>query len=305
MSQITKEDDIDLRELVKIIWEGKWTIVLLTTVFAIGAVLFSLSLPNVYKSHVLVAPADDESSGGLAGLTGQLGGMAGLAGLSLPGGNEKVDLAIEIMKSRRFISDFISEYELLPDLMAAKKWDKASNTLIYDESIYLAEQEKWVRDVKAPYSPQPSMQEAYVEFRDLLTITKEKEAGLIRITIEHVSPLIAKQWLELLVKSINSEMKLETIEEADKSMYYLNRQLRKTSIADIQSVLYALIEEQTKKKMFAEVREEYVFKTIDPAIVPELKSGPKRALICILITMLGFMVAFVIVALRYYLRKRG
>ena len=39
--------------------------------------------------------------------------------------------------------------------------------------------------------------------------------------------------------------------------------------------------------MLAEVRPEYVFKTIDPAVVPEEKSKPSRALICALGYPLG------------------
>ena len=67
-------------------------------------------------------------------------------------------------------------------------------------------------------------------------------------------------------------------------------------------MLYQLIEEQTKTVMFANVREQYVLKTIDPALVPELKSGPKRAFICVLGMLLGGVLAVVIVLIRYFLR---
>ena len=45
-----------------------------------------------------------------------------------------------------------------------------------------------------------------------------------------------------------------------------------------------------------------MFKTVDPAIVPELKSKPNRALTCILGTLLGGMLGVVLVLIRYYLR---
>jgi LPS O-antigen subunit length determinant protein (WzzB/FepE family) len=54
--------------------------------------------------------------------------------------------------------------------------------------------------------------------------------------------------------------------------------------------------------MLAQVREEYVFTAIDPAVVPEKKSEPSRALICILITMLGGMVSVVYVLGRHYFK---
>ena len=55
--------------------------------------------------------------------------------------------------------------------------------------------------------------------------------------------------------------------------------------------------------MFAEVRDEYVFKTIDPALVPEAKAGPKRVLICVLGTLLGGMLGVILVFIRHFVRK--
>lgn len=53
--------------------------------------------------------------------------------------------------------------------------------------------------------------------------------------------------------------------------------------------------------MLANAQSEYVFKTVDPAVVPQEKSEPKRALIAVVATMLGgmlgvfavFLIAFV------------
>ena len=55
--------------------------------------------------------------------------------------------------------------------------------------------------------------------------------------------------------------------------------------------------------MFANVRDEYVFKTIDPALVSEEKFKPKRALICIFGTLLGCFIGVTIVLIRLYFPK--
>ena len=51
--------------------------------------------------------------------------------------------------------------------------------------------------------------------------------------------------------------------------------------------------------MLAEVRQEYVFKTIDPAVVPEEKSKPSRALICVLGVILGGIAGVAVVLIRH------
>ena len=295
------DDEIDLRELFAVIWQGKWLIIAITALFAVASVVYAISQPNIYKSEALLAPAEQEGGGGLSALAGQFGGLASLAGVNLGGGSSnKAQLAIEVLKSRQFTSDFIQKHNILPDLMAAKTWNMQTNTIVYDNEIYDAENNKWVREVKAPFEPKPSMQEAYKEFSKIISASTDKETGMVKISIEHVSPYVAQQWVDWLIKDINQTMKQRDVLEAIKSTDFLTQQLEQTKIADIRAVLYKLVEEQTKTIMFAKVRDEYVFKTIDAALVPEEKFKPKRALICVLGVLLGGMLSVMIVLIRHY-----
>jgi len=300
------DDEIDLRELFTAIWQGKWIIIAITTLFAVASVFYAINQPNIYKSEALLAPAEQDQQGGLGALAGQFGGLASLAGVNLGagGGVDKTQMALEVLKSRQFTSDFIQKHNILPDLMAAKAWNRETNTVIYDEELYIAEQNKWVREVKAPFKAEPSMQEAYKEFSKIISANKDKETGMVKIAIEHVSPHIAQQWVNWLIQDINATMKQRDVLEANKSTSFLTQQLEQTKIADIRTVLYKLVEEQTKTIMFANVRDEYVFKTIDPALVPEEKSGPKRVLICVLGGVLGGMLSVMLVLIRYFMNKK-
>lgn len=298
------DDEIDLRELFAVIWQGKWLIIAITALFAVASVVYAISQPNIYKSEALLAPAEQEGSGGLSALAGQFGGLASLAGVNLGGGSSnKAQLAIEVLKSRQFTSDFIQKHNILADLMAAESWNIQTNTVVYDSEIYDAENDKWVREVDAPFKPKPSMQEAYKEFSEILAASTDKESGMVKISIEHVSPYVAQQWVEWLIQDINKTMKQRDVLEALKSTEFLTQQLEQTKIADIRAVLYKLVEEQTKTIMFAKVRDEYVFKTIDAALVPEEKFKPKRALICVLGVLLGGMLSVMIVLIRHYVAK--
>ena len=90
------------------------------------------------------------------------------------------------------------------------------------------------------------------------------------------------------------------IYEVNINIQYLEAQIQKTSIAEMREVFYTIIEEQIKIKMLAEASPEYAFVTVSPAMVPEEKSQPKRALICILGTLLGGMLAVLLVLVRHY-----
>lgn len=300
-AQNSADDEIDLRELWNVIWKGKWVIIGITMLFAIASVFLALSLPNIYKSEALLAPVSTEEQGGLAALAGQFGGLASLAGVDFGGSRtDNTTLAIEILKSRSFFNKFAQKHNILPALMAAKDWDYSSNLVVYDEDIYLSKNEEWVRDIKPPKQVKPSMQEAKEEFDGVMTVKQNDETGMVIVSIEHFSPYVAKQWVEWLVEDINLNIKSRDEREATKSITYLQSQLEKTTISEHKTLLFQLIEEQTKTLMFAEVRDEFVFKTIDPAVVSEEKVKPKRAVIVVLGFLLGGMLSTIAVLIRYF-----
>ncbi len=298
------DDEIALRELFSVIWQGKWIIIFITALFAITSVVYLINKPNIYQSEVLLAPAEEDSQSGLAGLAGQFGGLASLAGVNLGGGSSnKSQLAFEVLKSRKFVSDFVEKHNILPALMAVKSWNMETNKVVYDVEIYDVQKNIWLREVKAPFKPKPSMQEAYKQFKEIVSVNVDKETGMVTLAVEHVSPYVAQQWVSWLVEDINATMKQRDVIEANKSAVFLTRQIEQTEVSDIRTVLYKLIEEQTKTIMFANVRDEYVFKIIDPPLIPEEKLKPSRALICFFVTLIGGILSVMLVLVIHFSKK--
>jgi uncharacterized protein involved in exopolysaccharide biosynthesis len=297
------DDEIDLKELFMVLWGGKWLISAVTGLAAAISVAVALSLPNIYTATALLAPAES-SGGGLSGLMKQYGGLASLAGVSLPGGEEgsRAQLGMQLMKSRAFIGDFVERRDILPELMAVESWDAESGDIIFDADDFEAATATWVRDVDFPKQPKPSLLEAHEEFMDILSVSEDKQTAYVTVSVDHHSPVIAAQWVNWLVEDVNAAVKAQDVAEAEKSIEYLKQQVANTSLADLQAMFFELIQSQTETVMLAEVRPEYVFKTIDPAVIPEEKSKPSRALICVLGTLLGGMLGVVIVLIRHYAR---
>ncbi|AHX33513.1 lipopolysaccharide biosynthesis protein [Aeromonas hydrophila subsp. hydrophila AL09-71] len=296
-----KEDEIDLRELFAALWRGKWWIVASTLVGAGIAVIFALSLPNIYHSEALLAPSTEQQGGGLAAMAAQFGGLASLAGVNLSGGGglDKTAIAVEIGKSRQFLSHFIRQHQLEVPLMAVIKADKVTGELLVDKNIYDVDTKKWVREVPPSKSVEPTDWELVKAFRALASISQDTKSGLVTVAVEYYSPETAKQWVDWLVADLNEGMKLRDQTDAIRNISYLKAQLEKTPVADMQKVFYQLIEEQTKTLMLTEVNQEYVFKTLDPAVVAEEKAKPKRALIAVLGTLLGGMLGVMIALVRH------
>ena len=297
------DDEIDLRELFMVLWAGRIKIVAITAVFAVASVIYALSVPNQYKATALLAPAQS-SGGGLSGALGQLGGLASLAGVSIGGGeSSEAQIAQEIMKSWNFIEAFIADNDLAVELFAAEGWRKGSNELKINDDVYDSQNKQWLLENESGVVGPPSSWNLFKTFSERLAVSEDKKSGLVSVSIEYYSPQIAKQWLDMYVSAVNAHMQQRQVDKVTNNINYLQAQIEKTSIAEMREVFYTIIEEQTKNKMVAEASPEYAFVAVSPSMVPEEKSQPKRALICILGTLLGGMLSVLLVLAMHYTRK--
>ena len=157
-------DEIDIKLLFKTILNGKGLIIVCTGLFAIIALIYSLSLSNIYQSTALLSPVGEQSSS--SNSLDNIGGLASLAGISISsqsGGNS--GKAITKITTLSFFKENILPNIFLPDLMALSSWDEESNSLIYNNSIYSVQTGKW--------SKIPHPQKSHQVFLDNLQISQK------------------------------------------------------------------------------------------------------------------------------------
>ena len=298
------DDEIDLRELFAVLWAGRKLIASVTSAFAVVAVIIALMIPNQYKATAVIAPAEGGGGSMLGAMASQFGGLASLAGIDL-GGSEggEAQEAMEIMQSWGFIEEFIAKNNLAVEVFAAEGWSAHNNKLSIDGSLYDSEQQQWVRNPPPGKTSAPTGWELYNAFSERLAVTTDKKTGLLSVSVEYYSPMIAKQWVDLYIATINEHMRDRKLAQVNRNIEYLEVQIDKTAIAGMRQVFYQVIEEQIKNKMLAEASPEYAFTTVSRAMVPEVKSQPKRALICILVTLLGGMLSVLVVLVMHYSSK--
>ena len=296
------DDEIDLRELFYILFQGKWIIVSVTAFISIIGVIYSLSLPNIYTSKALLAPVS--SASGISGALGSYSSLAGLAGISLPSSSDESNSqkAMEKIRSLSFFENNILKNIFLPNLMAVKSWNIETNTLTYDESIYKMNSNTSVK-YSNPKQQIPSAQASYRVFTNHLSLSEDKKTGFITLSIKHQSPFVAKQWAELVINEVNTFYRQKDKLESEKAVSYLNQQILMTSLSEIKQVIGQLIQEETQKLSLIEANQYYVFDYIDPPAVMELKSEPRRSIICILSALFGAMLSIILVFIKHYVFK--
>ncbi|EMP55956.1 hypothetical protein MSNKSG1_08793 [Marinobacter santoriniensis NKSG1] len=297
------EDEIDLRALFATLWQGKWLIIVITFLCAAAGVGYALYKPNVYTASAVVAPAQD-SSGGMQ-ISGQLSGLASLAGVNLGSSDtNKTAIAKEVLQSRAFLTDFIHRHQLAVPIMATTGWSEKTKTWRYNTEVYNPHADKWLTNDEGE-SFEPTDWDLVKTFRRQLNVSQNSENGMLILSITSYSPMAASNWVSWLIQDINEHMRAQDVQESQARMDYLEKKLRETSNADMQRVFYQLIEKETRIIMLANAQPEYIFRTIDPAVPPQDKSGPKRALMAVLATLLGGMLGVFVVFVRAFIKREN
>jgi len=297
-STVYQSEDLSLYGLFSLFFKNWLILCVCGFSVAIVALVWAIQQPNIYKAETVLMPVTSDK-GGLGALAGSLGGLASMAGIGMSdSGNNNTKLALQLVQSRAFIGEFIEENSILVPLMAAKGWSLDSDTLIYNEKLYDVSTNKWLRQVKAPLKSKPSLLEAHDAFMKILDVEEKPKTKFVKISLEFYSPKIAADWLGKLVTKLNNKIRKMDIDEANKSIMYLETLTMNSRVSGLQTVFSSLLEEQIKSKMLAEVRHDYVFKVVDPAIAPDKKAKPQRALIVIIAGFLGGIIGLIIVLYR-------
>ena len=293
------DDAVDLREILQICLKKRILISSLTLFFAVASVLTAISMSDIYKSSSLLAPTQQDDS--LSSSLGGLSSLAGMAGITLPAGTiSDSQIAVKRIESFEFFSKSFLPSIKLEDLMAEKKWIPQENRLIYDEDIFDELSNKWVRKVSYPKKTIPSSQEAFKEFKKALSVSQDEETGLVYLSIEHISPYVAKEWMDVIIYNINERMREIDKEDAQNSINFLSETLKTTNSQSIKVVFSKLMESQMQTLMLASSNADYIFKTINSPVVPEEKSGPNRPFVSIAGTLFGFIFSIIIVLIQHF-----
>ena len=287
-------DEIDIKSLLKIILINRRLIITTTASFAIIALIYSLTLSNIYQSTALLSPVDDQS--GSSKSLNNIGGLASLAGISISsssGGNS--NKAITKITTLSFFEENILPNIYLPDLMAVRTWDEESNSVIYRDSNYNVKTGKW--------KTIPHPQKSYKAFMDRLQISEDPKTNFLTISLKHESPYIAKEWTELVVNQINDSFRAKDKLEAEAAMNFLNTQMALTNYTEIKQVVAEILKQKMQQLTLIEANEFYVFSYLDQPAVARKKIEPTRSSICILGTIFGFMLGVLIVLVRGYFKE--
>ncbi|MEP1094968.1 MAG: Wzz/FepE/Etk N-terminal domain-containing protein [Cyclobacteriaceae bacterium] len=222
--EITKDDEINLFELIQIIWVKRLLVAKVTVISVVVGIFVALTSKVEYQATCKLIPESVESSGPNLG---SLGGLAGLAGIDLSsgeGGSLTPELYPQIVKSVPFLLTLIhqpiyfekidsitSSYVFLseidkPSLLARiseytiglprkiktllRSSDDASNLKIEDSMIRLSRGDSRILD----------------NFKSRVTVSVDSETGIVAVSTEMPDAFSAAKIANILVKNLTEQI---------------------------------------------------------------------------------------------------
>ena len=273
-SSVTAGSVVSMGDILGQFWAAKWVVLVTSVCCGLLAYVACHLMQPVYRAEVTLTPVSN-ASGSLKSMSGvleQIGGLAALGGISLPTDSEHSE-AMATLTSRLLVETFIKEEQLLP-LLFPRDWDSNRH------------------EFRAGH-PAPTLWDGHKVFRtSVMRVTEDKKAGVITLSIDWTDPELAAQWANGLVRRCNLLLRDRAITLARGNIDYVEGALKQASRVEVQDALYRIMETELKKIVLAEGSQEYAFRVIDPAVVPQERNRPRAALLVPLGLLVGAVLGF-------------
>lgn len=258
--------------------------------------VYALVATSLFRADVTMISNQAEGEA-LGNLARQYGAIASLAGINVGSSSATVvtdtDRSLAILTSRSFIEEFAVRRNIKP-ILFKELWD--------------GDKKEWEDGLE------PTAAQTYeVMSNDVIEINIDRRTNLISFSVVWSDPKTAADWANQMIEDLNEKIRSEEVAEYRQSISFVEEQLNEyqqdyvlsdlvsqSSKLTLKRVMLSLVEELTKKVMVANVRDEYAFKIIDPAVVPEKKYKPSKTNIVIISFLSGvFLGLFLILSIGY------
>ncbi|MCB0257445.1 MAG: hypothetical protein KDI55_27290 [Anaerolineae bacterium] len=277
---VQQRENATIADVLLEVWRLRWWLVGAMLVPALFAFLYAMLASPVYKASVLVRVVSEEQGRPLDSLISQVGGLASLAGMSSLGkGDGRVE-PLAVLKSRSLAEDFIKQENLRPVLFP-KWWD--------------AESERWV--IGDPDGP-PAGRTIREFWNDVLRIEEDAATGLVRVEIRWHDPAIAARWANSYIDLANKRLQQRAIAMAESRLLFLNQELAKGGDIQLQQAIYKLMQSEISSAMVANVRRDYAFSILDPAVPPDVDDPwwPRTVPLVVMASIVGLILGLCLAA---------
>ncbi|WP_018127126.1 Wzz/FepE/Etk N-terminal domain-containing protein [Balneola vulgaris] len=250
--EIDSEDEIDLIELAKTLWDNRTTIYKFLAVGFVLGILVALLSPKEYKAYATLMPEYSTEGGGSAsGLLKQYGGLLGLSGGSYSSNSNaiRVELYPEIVNSLTF------QYSLANQVFYYNDYDTSAPLIDYYTEIREPGLLPTVKEytiglpgklIESLFGEEKLVDksEANIDSSFILSLTKNEvgfieflrsktgaslndESGIISVSATMPNPELAAEVAQFTIQELTTYLTEYRIEKVQRDLGFIKEQLNK------------------------------------------------------------------------------
>jgi len=293
-----EEDEIDLKELFSTIWNNKFKIIFFTFIITSLTIVYTLSIPNSYKSSTSLVPQTQAKPS-----LGGLGALAGMAGIDLGGGGnlDAVTSFNTIFNDFSFQKKIIQQYNLTQRLIPNE--ENLVFALGYNGIYKMLHKDN--QDIKIKAEDEIIF-DTYKELLTMISISSDKKSGIINLSVESTDRFLAKELVDIYLVELTTQLRKIEMQNVEDQLEYYNQELDKTDDLSMKDQLSQLASGLVQKKVLSRANKLYNVNQITKAQVAYIKdkSKPKRGLIVIVAFITSIILGIFMVFFIEFLSKK-
>jgi len=268
------EDEINLFDLVKIVFRHKKLIVLVVLVVVVVTAAISLLMTKIYESKAVISPVQQSTGQG-----GTMSAVAAQLGIVTPQPSNASEI-IGFLKS---------------DILMQKVLEK--------ENLYS------VLFTKADLRGKTENEKAWEGIRalkeEIVKVTENKKDNMITVSAQYKNPEVAQRIASAVLNELTEYMTGEAKRVAEANRKHLETQIVTTGDPLVRQKIYSLIAQQIETVMMAEAKENFAFKVIDPPRVPVERIKPRRTQMVVIAFFVSLFFGVFLAFVREHYERNG
>lgn len=297
------DDEIDLKELFKALWAGKFFIAFSVLVAIVCASLYLHNAVQKFTVTYTFAPIESEKSGpNLGGLSG----LASLAGVSLPSSSSNdVTIFKFMLQSEEIASKVLIDEDLIKNIFESE-WDNNQQIFVPPPtgslSPYFRKFKQLLTGKKPPEYITPNAARLAIWMKDSFSVSQDKDSGFLTLSSETAKPNLMLKVMTQAAFETDRLLKDRYVQSSEQTMNFYQEKISQARAREHREALAKLIASEDQKLMLASRGEFFVIKPITAPSVSLEPTSPKYSLTLALSIVLGAFLGSAIVLIRNTLR---
>jgi LPS O-antigen subunit length determinant protein (WzzB/FepE family) len=269
---IVLADEFNLYYLIKNFWKDKMQIVIIVSIFAIGSIIYSLVVDEIYQVSSVIKPADatEETT---------LNNTGPIMGFSIGGytSDPVVNNILITLKSDTFLETIYKKYP--------------NEIKIYGEGFLEIEE---ASDSKL----ETDEKKRYLALKSLHNVIKfgiNTDHNTINISVKLKDKYFAYNFLNDFLKTLKSYISEQNMTNLEYDIKFYNGLIKKTQDPTIKQMLERKLTAKIEKKFTMSAN---VFTVTTKPAVPAKRVYPKRSFMVIITTFIGGLLALFFIAIK-------